>query len=120
MKLVNPVLRRAALTLAVGAGLAGSFYAGAAYAADAAFDDANAHLEKAVLLLKSAQNPNARNPKAPFGGHRLLAVKAIQLAEKEIAKAKAFADKPAPPPKDKGKGKDRGGKHHHGDHGHHH
>ncbi len=98
-------LKRTALTVAAAVGLAGSFYAGVAYAHDSQLDDANAHLVKAVALLKASTNPNAKHPKIPFGGHRGRAVKLIEQAEKQITAAAAFADQPPPAapaaPKDK-------------------
>lgn len=82
----------------IGAGLAGAFYAGVAYAADSRLDDADAAVEKAIVLLKASQNPGVR---APFGGHRDLAVKHLERGRTEIAKAKAWADDPKNQPKPK-------------------
>ena len=65
-----------------------------AAAADGRFDLADANLEKAILLLLAAQNPAARKPDRPFGGHRTKAVKLLERAREEIAAAKAYADDP--------------------------
>jgi hypothetical protein len=102
-------VKRAALSLALGLGIAGSFYAGVAYAADARLDSANAHIIKADARLMAASNPNHR----PFGGHRSRAVRLLERAEHEIALAKKYADSPhhhgkkpkAKSHKDKAKGK---------------
>jgi hypothetical protein len=88
----NATVKRTALFLAATVGLAGSFYAGVAYAHDSQLDDANAHLVKAAALLNASTNPNASRPKAPFGGHRARALQLIDRAEKQIAAAAAYAD----------------------------
>jgi hypothetical protein len=93
MKFDTTAVRRTALSLSVALGLAGSFYAGMAYAHDSQLDDAHAHLVKAVALLKASTNPNASNAKRPFGGHRGRAVNLIERAEKQVAAAAAYADK---------------------------
>lgn len=82
----------------IGAGLAGAFYAGVAYAADSRLDDADAAVEKAIVLLKAAENPGV---KAPFGGHREKAINYLQKGRSEIAKAKAWADNPKNQPSPK-------------------
>jgi hypothetical protein len=82
--------------------LAAAFYAGAAYAADPRFDQANDNITKAIALLKAAENPGVR---PPFGGHREKAIDALERAQKEIEKAKRYADDPRNKPKDKEKGK---------------
>lgn len=60
--------------------------------ADQRLDDADAAIEKAIALLQAAENPSAPNPKRPFGGHDLKAVRHLEAARSEIAAAKAFAD----------------------------
>lgn len=111
-------VRRYGLVAGVAAlGLAGAFYAGVAYAADALLEQADGNVEKAIAQLEQAQNPG-QNP--PFGGHRAKAVTHLKQARKEIEKAQKFADKPPKPPKKdgdhdhdgwggkgKGKGKDK-------------
>ncbi len=92
MNFDHATVKRTALFLAATIGLAGSFYAGVAYAHDSQLDDAHANLVKAVALLKSATNPDAAHPKAPFGGHRGRAVKLIERAQNQIAAAAAYAD----------------------------
>jgi hypothetical protein len=99
--------RRIAFGLVTAGALTGAFYAGVAYAADQRLDLADDSVENAIALLKAAQNPNAKNPKVPFGGHRAAAIKALETARKQIAKAKQFADKP---PKPAGGGHGHGGK----------
>jgi hypothetical protein len=79
------------LTLALG------FAGGAAYAADARFDQADAHVDQAIALLTSADNPSRNEPK--FGGHRFKAIQLLRLVKREIEKAKQFADRPGPGPK---------------------
>lgn len=84
-------VKRAALSLALGLGLAGSFYAGLAYAADARLDAANAHIIKADALLKAASNPKLKHH--PFGGHRRHAERLLVAAEHQIALAKKYANR---------------------------
>ncbi len=96
-------VKRAALSLALGLGLAGSFYAGIAYAADARLDSANSLIIKADALLKAASNPNLKHH--PFGGHRTRAVRLLKEAEKQIAEAKKYADSPHHQGKHKAKAK---------------
>ena len=69
--------------------LSGAFFAGAAWAADAKFDSAVDNLVKARALLEAAENPGV-NP--PFGYFRQNAVLWINLAMKDIERAKAYAD----------------------------
>jgi hypothetical protein len=88
------ITRRIAIGLVTAGALTGSFVAGVAYAADTRLDLADANLEKAVALLNAAENPLAKNPRAPFGGHRKKAVRHVEAARKEIAAAKAYADNP--------------------------
>ncbi|HMJ13584.1 MAG TPA: hypothetical protein VK524_19330 [Polyangiaceae bacterium] len=78
--------------------LAGSFYAGVAYAADQRLDQAADNVTKAVALLEAAQNPD---PKREFGGHRVKAIAHLKRGLAAIQKAKEFADRPAPPDKHK-------------------
>lgn len=117
MTLDKLFVKRAALSLALGLGLAGTFYAGVAYAADARLDSANAHIIKADALLKAASNPNVKH--RPFGGHRARAVRLLERAEKEIALAKKYADSPHHHGKHKGKAKGKSKTHHHGRSTHH-
>lgn len=85
-----------ASTLAIGSlALAGAFYAGVAYAADAKLDQASDFLTKAQALLEAAENPGVKNP---FGGHRVSAVKNVKQALKDIEKAKKYADNHPPKP----------------------
>jgi outer membrane biosynthesis protein TonB len=76
-------------------GLAGALFAGAAYAADAPLDQANDLITKAVAVLKAAENPDPKNPKQPFEGHRHEALELLTRAQAEIAKAKQADDQPA-------------------------
>jgi hypothetical protein len=101
----NPILTRAAIATALGLGLAGSFWAGKAFAADPKLDQANAAVGQAIVLLQAAQNDGV---KPPFGGHRSKAVRLLQRAQKEIEAAKKWADDPPARAKkrgDKEKGK---------------
>jgi hypothetical protein len=109
-------LKRAGIGFAAATLLAGGFYAGTAYAADPAFDQANDNIVKAIALLEDAKNPN-RNP--PFDGHRRHAIGLLRRAQSEIQKAKEAADRPPRDrdrdrDKDKGKGKGKGRDGHHG------
>ena len=97
-----PVWRKTFLGVAAATALAGAFYAGAAYAADPRFDQANDNIVKAIALLRAAENPGVR---PPFGGHRERAIDALERAQKEIEKAKRYADDPRNKPKDKDKDK---------------
>ncbi len=92
------IRRRVLIIGLAGLGLAGSFYAGIAYAADARLDAADQNVTKAVALLQAAENPGV---KPPFGGHRAKAIFHLKRAQKEIAKAKAWADNPKHKPKEK-------------------
>ena len=104
--------RRIAIGIVAAGTLTGAFYAGVAYAADQRLDLADDSVENAIALLKAAQNPNAKHPKVPFGGHRAAAVKLLEQARKQIEKSKKYADNPK---NQKGAG---GGGHGHGGHGH--
>jgi hypothetical protein len=84
-------LKRLALSLGATGLLVASFYAGVAHAADPRLDLADDSIEKAILLLKAAQDPNAT---PPFGGHREKAIAHLERARKEIAAAKVYADNP--------------------------
>ena len=88
--------RRSLVVGLTGIALAGAFYAGVAYAADPRLDDADAAVEKAVVLLKAAENPGV---KLPFGGHRNEGHRHLTKARKEIAKAKTYADNPKHKPR---------------------
>jgi hypothetical protein len=68
--------------------------AGVALAADARLDLADDAIEKAIALVDASQNPNAQNLDRPFGGHDEKAMKLLEAAREEIAKAKAYADDP--------------------------
>lgn len=70
---------------------AGALTALPAVAADSRLDDANAHLVKAAALLNAA----ASAADAPaVGAHRERAIRLIEQAEGEIARAKQAADAP--------------------------
>ena len=62
-----------------------AFGAGTALAADSPLDDANALVQKATTLLKSAESAN-ENPEA--AAHRKKAVELLTRAQSEILKAK--------------------------------
>ncbi|HEY4104021.1 MAG TPA: hypothetical protein VGM44_09020 [Polyangiaceae bacterium] len=94
-------MKRSALFVAGALGLAGSFFAGAAYAAaDPRLSEANDAVTKAVTLLKAAEDPDK---KPPFGGHREKAVQLLNQAQAEIGKAIDFANAPPKPTKKPGK-----------------
>ena len=76
---------RVGLPLIIVAGLAGAFVSGAAWAADAKLDEANAEAAKAVALLKGAQPSSV----AELEAHRKKAIDLITRAQGEILKAKA-------------------------------
>jgi hypothetical protein len=80
--------------------LAAAFYAGVAYAADPRLDQANDNIVKAIALLRAAENPGVR---PPFGGHRERAIDALERAQKEIERAKRYADRPRDKDRDKPK-----------------
>jgi hypothetical protein len=82
-----------ALSVSACLALAGAFYAGVAYAADARLDQASDFITKADALLAAAENPG----KGKFGGHRAKARADLKSAQKQIAEAKKWAD--AHPPK---------------------
>lgn len=75
---------RVALALFVVVGLAGAFVSGAAWAADAKLDEANASAAKAIALLKGAQPSSVPDVEA----HRKKAIDLITRAQGEILKAK--------------------------------
>ena len=99
----NTSMKRSALLVASTLGLASAFFAGAAYAAaDAKLSQANDAVTQAIVLLKAAQNGEA---KPPFGGHREKALEFLTRGQAEIAKAIDFANqppKPVKPPKPPG------------------
>jgi hypothetical protein len=66
------------------AGLAAALISGAAWAADAKLDEANASAAKAILLLKSSENPGSAEAEA----HRKKAIDLLTRAQGEILKAK--------------------------------
>jgi hypothetical protein len=93
----NTSMKRSAVLVASALGLAGAFFAGAAYAAaDPRLSEANDAVTQAVTLLKAAQNPDAH---LEFGGHRVKAIELLTRAQGEIAKAIEFANTPPKPPK---------------------
>jgi hypothetical protein len=93
----NTSIKRSAVLVASALGLAGAFFAGAAFAAvDPRMNDANDAVTKALVLLKAAENPGA---KPPFGGHREKAINFLTSGQSEIAQAIAFANQPPKPPK---------------------
>lgn len=106
---MNAWMKKTATLLAGGACLAGSFYAGVAYAGtvDPKLDDADANVEKAIALLKAAKNDGVR---PPFGGHRVKAVWHGKQMRKHIAKSKKWAENPPPRATKKKKGKKGKGK----------
>jgi hypothetical protein len=85
---------RRIIVLVTAAVLAAAVPIGMAFAADSRLDLADDHIEKAIALVKASQNPNAKNPDRPFGGHDDKAIKLLEAAREEIAKAKADADDP--------------------------
>jgi hypothetical protein len=91
---MHRITRRITIGLISAGALTGAFIAGVAYAADTRLDLADDHVEKAIALLKAAQNPNAKNPRQPFGEHRDQAVRELEKARRDIAQAKAYADNP--------------------------
>ncbi|MEO7033185.1 MAG: hypothetical protein ABI548_04970 [Polyangiaceae bacterium] len=91
----NTSIKRSALFVAGALGLAGAFFAGAAYASDPKLQEAADLITKATAALQSATAPDG--PKE-FGGHRHEAVQLLTRAQAEILKAQQFADAhPAPP-----------------------
>jgi hypothetical protein len=93
----NTSMKRSAVFVASALGLAGAFFAGAAFAAaDPRLSEANDHVSSALVLLKAATNPDS---KKEFGGHRDKAVALLNQAQTEIVKAIAVANEPAPAPK---------------------
>ena len=59
---------------------------------DTRLSDADAAVEKAIVLIQAAQNPGAKNPDKPFGGHDTKAIFYLERAREEIAAAEAYAD----------------------------
>ena len=94
----NTSIKRSALFVAGALGLAGAFFAGAAYAADPKLQEAADLITKATAALKAANAPDG--PKGEFGGHRHEAVELLTRAQSEIIKAQQFADKQPPVTKD--------------------
>jgi hypothetical protein len=87
-------LFRRIIVLVSAATLAAAVPIGMALAADSRLDLADDHIEKAIALVNASQNPNAKDPDRPFGGHDDKAIKLLEAAREEIAKAKAYADDP--------------------------
>jgi hypothetical protein len=93
----NTSMKRSAVLVASALGLAGAFFAGAAYAAaDPRLSEANDAVTKAIALLKAAENPDSKHE---FGGHRAKAVELLTRAQGEIGKAIDVANEPPKPPK---------------------
>src|SRR4051812_44252981 len=90
----NTSMKRSAVWVAGALGLAGAFFAGAAYAETPRLDEATDLITKAVAALKAADNPDL---KKEFGGHRVEAIGLLMRAQGEIFKAKQFADRPENP-----------------------
>ena len=84
----NTSFKRSALFVAGALGLAGAFFAGAAYAADPKLQEAADLITKATAALQAAQAPDPKE----FGGHRKEAVQLLTRAQAEILKAQQFAD----------------------------
>src|SRR3954447_6174591 len=94
----NTSIKRSALFVAGALGLAGAFFAGAAYAADPKLQEAADLITKATAALRAATPPDGPRE---FGGHRHEAIELLTRAQGEIVKAQQFADKQPPPPKPK-------------------
>jgi hypothetical protein len=90
----NP-LKKVACAVVSSAVLAGAFFAGTAYAADPRLDEADAFVTKTIALIKALEDPAKPGQ---YGGHRLRALNALDLAQKEIRAAKEYVDRPAPAP----------------------
>ncbi|MCC6648590.1 MAG: hypothetical protein IT374_23855 [Polyangiaceae bacterium] len=91
--MISTRLRPVAYVTAAALALGGAFYAGAAYAADPKLDLAKDSIQKAIALLKAADEPGSTKD---YGGHRASAVKNLNQALRDVDKAKAFADRPHP------------------------
>ncbi|MEP7049751.1 MAG: hypothetical protein ABJB12_05330 [Pseudomonadota bacterium] len=89
----NTSIKRSALFVAGALGLAGAFFAGAAYAADPKLQEAADLITKATAALKAATPPDGAKR---FGGHRHEAVELLTRAQAEILKAQQFADRQPP------------------------
>ena len=87
--MLTPFLKHTVLLATGTALLAGSFYAGTAYAADARLDDAIASIDKAIAQLQAATNPGVP---IPFGGYREAAIISLKLARSQVDKAKQYAN----------------------------
>ena len=68
----------------MGLGLASAFVSGAAWAADAKLDEANASTAKAIALLKGVEG----TPAGEADAHRKKAIDLLTRAQGEIIKAK--------------------------------
>src|SRR5688572_30266993 len=88
------ILFRRIIVLVCAVTLAAAVPIGIALAADSRLDLADDHIEKAIALVANSQNPNAKDPDRPFGGHDDKALKLLEAAREEIAEAKAYADDP--------------------------
>ena len=76
--------------------------AGVAYAASERYDSAKDNIDKAVALLKAINHADQSRAEK---GHREHAIRQLEGALDQIAKAKVAADRP--PPNGKGKDKDK-------------
>jgi len=76
--------RRPSTSWMMGLGLAAAFVSGAAWAADAKLDEANASTAKAIALLKQAEG----SPAGEADAHRKKAIDLLTRAQGEILKAK--------------------------------
>lgn len=72
----------------IGFGLLATFHAGIVFAADQRLADADAAIEKAIALLRAAENPGVE---PPFGEHDKKAIRHAKKARKHIAEAIAYA-----------------------------
>jgi hypothetical protein len=76
--------RRGSTSWVLAVSLAAAFVSGAAWAADAKLDEANASTAKAIALLKSAET----SPTPEIEAHRKKAIDLLTRAQGEILKAK--------------------------------
>jgi len=76
--------RRPSTPWVLAVGLAAALVSGAAWAADAKLDEANASTAKAIALLKSAES----SPVGEVEAHRKKAIDLLTRAQGEILKAK--------------------------------
>jgi hypothetical protein len=81
---IRPRRLRPSLPWVVTLGLALALVSGAAWAADAKLDEANASTAKAIALLKASES----SPAAELEAHRKKAIDLLTRAQGEILKAK--------------------------------